>query len=74
EAAYVKPTTHEVFPDHHRYTVKDIAYLAAVVRHAGASCVVTTEKDWMKLREFELPFGVWVARLDVSVTGDELPV
>src|SRR5436309_10122208 len=39
------------FPDHHPYTEADLDRVRASVRRAGAGCVVTTEKDWMRLRE-----------------------
>ena len=37
------------FPDHHRYTRDDLRGLEA--RAAGADALVTTEKDWVRLRE-----------------------
>jgi tetraacyldisaccharide 4'-kinase len=41
----------EEFPDHHPYTEADLGRVRASARRAGAECVVTTEKDWMRLRE-----------------------
>jgi len=37
-----------VFPDHHWYSRQDLARLTA--RAAGADALVTTEKDWVRLR------------------------
>lgn len=54
------------YPDHHRYRPGDLRRVDSWVRERGA-CVVTTEKDWAKLRDEELPLGrVFVTRLDVS--------
>ena len=53
------------FADHHRYTAKDIAAIAAAARDAGAEIVVTTAKDHVRLEALgELPFLV----LDIPVT------
>ncbi len=38
------------FPDHHAYTVTDVASLADWVRGAGADLALTTQKDLVKLR------------------------
>jgi len=74
EAAGVEVAAHEIFRDHHRYTERDAARVIAQVRRNNADAVVTTEKDWTKLRQFEMGGVVWVARLDVSLIGDPLPV
>src|SRR5262249_3010212 len=37
------------FPDHHHYTIHDLAMLRDRARQAGADALVTTEKDWVKL-------------------------
>ncbi len=50
------------FPDHHRYTARDVAALAAAARAQGALALVTTEKDVMRilpLRPLPLPL-LWV--------------
>ena len=39
------------FPDHHPYTEADLERVGASARRTGADCVVTSEKDWMRLRE-----------------------
>jgi tetraacyldisaccharide 4'-kinase len=51
-----------VYRDHHRYTRRDIATMAAAMRGAGASLVVTTEKDvvrMLSLRPLPMPV-VWL--------------
>lgn len=50
----VSPVFERQFPDHHRYTDREIAELAADARSAGAVALLTTEKDTANL-----PFG-WV--------------
>ena len=41
------------YPDHHRYTKRDIDLLLKKWHKAGRPMVVTTEKDWMRLIEFQ---------------------
>ncbi len=56
------------FADHHAFTARDLARLAAATRAAGAAGVVTTEKDATRLRPLRpLPLPVWSIGLDVSV-------
>lgn len=47
------------FADHYRYRPRDIAALAASARGCGATAIVTTEKDLMRL----LPFAPFVMPL-----------
>jgi tetraacyldisaccharide 4'-kinase len=37
------------FPDHHRYTTRDIERLVRLARSAGATALLTTEKDHVRL-------------------------
>jgi tetraacyldisaccharide 4'-kinase len=57
-----------VFPDHHRFGTADLAQLAAAVRQSGATAVVTTAKDAVRLRPLRpLPVPVWVAPLEIAL-------
>ncbi len=49
EAAGVRLAARAVFPDHHPYTAADMARLAAQARAAGATALLTTEKDRVRL-------------------------
>lgn len=53
EAALVRlgahVAAHRIFPDHHRYTPADLKNIYAAAEGVGASMVVTTEKDMVKL-------------------------
>jgi tetraacyldisaccharide 4'-kinase len=42
-----------IFPDHHRYTAKDLSFIKE--KSKGVDCIVTTEKDMVKLKQ--LPIG-----------------
>ena len=52
---------HHVFPDHHRYATADLEIINRAAKDVGASMVVTTEKDMVKLM-----------RLDVARVGAPL--
>ena len=60
---------HRWFADHHRYTEADLAAVRREAREAGANVLITTEKDWAKLKDLpgsgggDLP--LW--RVDVRV-------
>jgi len=43
---------HRWFEDHHAYTETDLRLINAEARACGASAVVTTAKDWVKIRKF----------------------
>jgi tetraacyldisaccharide 4'-kinase len=58
------------FPDHHRYTEGDIAWVLEQARGRGVYTVVTTEKDWAKLARFDPPSDHFrVARLSLEFVG-----
>ncbi len=45
---------HRIFPDHHHYASADLAMINAAVGQVGASMIVTTEKDMVKLTRLDL--------------------
>lgn len=49
EAAGVQIAARRAFPDHHRYTLADLGRLTAIAWAAGATALVTTEKDLARL-------------------------
>ncbi len=57
------------FPDHHWFTAEDLRDLARQAAAAGAEGLITTEKDWVRLRTQPAPpFALWV--LPVKLTID----
>jgi tetraacyldisaccharide 4'-kinase len=56
------------WPDHHRFTPADLERVRTAVVRLGASGVVTTEKDMVRLLPFRpLPFAVAWQRLEVTI-------
>ncbi len=50
-------TARYAFPDHHEYTAEDATALLSRAREAGAQ-LVTTQKDWVRMRAGQTPVGV----------------
>jgi len=60
------------FPDHHRYRRSDVVGIEQILASRGIDGVVTTEKDWVKLREIGPPRAkLRVARLELEIVGDD---
>ncbi len=58
-------TAFRKFSDHHRYTRRDVELLAQIKRDSGASILLTTEKDWVKIEEM-IPTDVDIAYLTIE--------
>jgi tetraacyldisaccharide 4'-kinase len=52
ESAGVKLAAQTAFTDHHNYTASDLACLTSAARAAGATVLLTTEKDRIRLGAF----------------------
>jgi tetraacyldisaccharide 4'-kinase len=59
-----------IFPDHHCYTTKDLSYIEEKAK--GADGVVTTEKDMVKLKKFNIGrLPIWALRIEMKILEDE---
>jgi tetraacyldisaccharide 4'-kinase len=56
----------KVFPDHHAYSMQDVAAIAAEARRAGAAAILTTEKDYVRLLPHR-PFPVGIGWLPLTM-------
>ncbi len=63
------------FDDHHNYKLPDdIAPLANLAKHRGIESLVTTLKDWVKLRGQNLPENtppIWHVRIEARLRPNE---
>ncbi len=72
ERAGVKLTARTAFPDHHIYSARDLERLASEARTAGASALLTTEKDRIRLGSLaetlpaSLPLEVVPLRVEIE--------
>ena len=63
------------FPDHHAFTLDDIESLMRRAQSAGAEALVTTEKDWVRIRETSMPgLPLWVLSIRMSVDRHDILV
>jgi len=65
----VAPRDLVTFPDHHAYTAADVADLEARARAAGATALLTTEKDAVRLLDLGR-FPLWALRVRLHLRGD----
>ena len=57
----------QAFPDHHKYQQSDIDHLCKAAKTTGASSLVTTAKDAVKLREFAFELPCYVLEIEVVI-------
>ena len=58
----------ERFLDHYRYTEEDLAALFAQAQTEGAECLVTTEKDAVRIAEGQAcPLPLFYLRLEIEL-------
>jgi tetraacyldisaccharide 4'-kinase len=67
EAAGLQIAMREAFPDHHRYTPRDIGDLVALAKAAGANTLITTQKDQVRLGSLPIDLPLKIARLSLEI-------
>jgi tetraacyldisaccharide 4'-kinase len=55
------------FKDHHGYTAQDVAALVAAAKAHGARALITTEKDFVKLRPFFGSFPILALTIELRM-------
>jgi tetraacyldisaccharide 4'-kinase len=59
------------FADHHTYSLKDMHRIIAAARKANCPCLVTTDKDMVRLPAgFHLPMDLLVVGVDINFKSD----
>jgi tetraacyldisaccharide 4'-kinase len=58
----------ERYLDHHRFDAEDIAELSALAQREGAECLVTTEKDAVRIADHQVwPLPLYYLRLEIEI-------
>ena len=55
------------FKDHHAYVAQDVAALVATAQACGAQALITTEKDFVKLRPFFGEFPILALTIELRM-------
>ena len=55
------------FPDHHRYSERDLGEIEAVARELGADGLICTEKDSFNLPARQTSLPLWVCAISLVV-------
>lgn len=59
-----------IFPDHHFYTMKDLTIIEEKIKEVD--CIVTTEKDMVKLIKLNLnKFPIYALRIEIKIWEEE---
>lgn len=68
----LKILKHFSFPDHHPYSGKDIERIQTDWKEAGSPPIITTEKDYVKLRHFwPASMPLWILGIEVRIQNKE---
>jgi tetraacyldisaccharide 4'-kinase len=67
EAAGLNLATRVAFPDHHRYTSRELTDLVSRARAARATALLTTEKDQVRLGSFSLSLPLKTVCLSIEI-------
>ncbi len=57
----------KIFPDHFNYPRKEIIHIEKKAKELGVDYILTTEKDWTKIENFDLTFSFIVLELRLEV-------
>jgi tetraacyldisaccharide 4'-kinase len=60
------------FPDHHNYAQSDVQKLAEAASSRGASALVTTAKDAVKLSAVYIPMPCYVIEIEIQIDKENL--
>ncbi len=63
EQVPVKIVSRNSFPDHHDYSADTLQAIDDGAKHAGVNCIVTTEKDAVKLKGHAFGLPVYAVRV-----------
>jgi tetraacyldisaccharide 4'-kinase len=70
DAGGVKISARTAFPDHHPYSAGDLERLALQARAAGATALVTTDKDRVRLGGLAAPLPIKTVQLRIEIENE----
>ena len=63
---------YEIFPDHFNYSKTDLINIENNAKKAGATYILTTQKDWVKLRELSPNFSFGIIDIRIRASNENL--
>lgn len=70
ESAGIRIAARRTFRDHHRYTQADLDRLAAEANKTGATLLLTTEKDAIRLERLSSPLQIHTVKLSIEIEDE----
>ncbi len=70
ERAFIKPKKTFYYPDHHKFSLKDSAKIEKEAEKIGADLAVTTEKDFIRLRDLNFSIPVVYLKIEAHFEND----
>ena len=67
KAAGYEIVAQKAFADHHFYTQTEIDKLEQIARQSGAECLITTEKDAVKLRSLQFSLPCRALKIEIAI-------
>lgn len=67
EQVSVRIVSRNAFPDHHDYSADTLQAIDDGAKHAGVNCIVTTEKDAVKLKGHAFGLPVYAVRVALEI-------
>ena len=55
------------YPDHHRYTLKDIKHIINSAKVTNSNAIITTKKDWIRLEQIMMPCRIDVLLFNITI-------
>jgi tetraacyldisaccharide 4'-kinase len=74
ESAGVKLASRTAFADHHNYTVADLARVDSAARSAGATALLTTEKDRVRVSALPASLPIQTVPLRTEIENEKAAI
>lgn len=72
ESLEIDSINKNIFYDHHRYSANDITRLMQQVDSCGCDGIITTYKDYYKLKKLDPHFKIYILKMDLTMNSDIL--
>ena len=67
----ILPVGRSFFADHHKYSARDVEAIERAALEAGATTLITTEKDFWNLRDVKfLALPVYIVNIELRVSDE----